>query len=687
MGSVRISLLAASLAWVLGGCSGSSNTGSTAGTAPPPAAGSGDSGCTGSCVSADSFLTVNDVNRVIAQAVAEASARNERAVIAVVDRVGNVLGVYRMNGARLTVRVGTQRGVVGGLENLGVPTELAAIAKAVTGAYLSSEGNAFSTRTASQIVQEHFNPGEFGGPSGPLFGVQFSQLSCSDLVLRGGTAALGPGPHRSPLGLSADPGGFPLYKNGVPVGGVGVSADPDYTLDPVTADRDFDTDELIATAATFGFAAPLDRRGDRITADGKNFRFSDVGFEDLRAAAGSLGNLATAGAVATVPAYFGGTVRAGTVFGSPASGIRPDTTRYPGRDAFVLVNALGVERFAPRAGTDGAGAITAEEARVIIDEALAVANAARAQIRRPLGTQARVSMTVVDTNGEILALARTRDAPVFGLDVALQKARTANLFSGSFAAADLNSRPEVTYFNGAVLPSETNPQSFNLTITARSSIGAYVTRARDFTGLPSLLGDGAVAISDRAVGNLARPYYPDGIVSQQAGPFSRPFDQWSPFHDGLQLDIAYLSLAFHVAHYVNQLGLPITLAGQPFAPAPSAENPVPVADPPPGSCGGAGLTHKRLANGIQIFPGGVPIYRNNQLVGAIGISGDGIDQDDMIAFLGTHNAGQRLNTGIGNAPASIRADQLVVRGARLRYVQCPQAPFIGSDQQNVCGDK
>ena len=36
----------------------------------------------------------------------------------------------------------------------------AAIAKAVTGAYLSSEGNAFSTRTASQIVQEHFNPRE-----------------------------------------------------------------------------------------------------------------------------------------------------------------------------------------------------------------------------------------------------------------------------------------------------------------------------------------------------------------------------------------------------------------------------------------------------------------------------------------------------------------------------------------------
>jgi hypothetical protein len=83
----------------------------------------------------------------------------------------------------------------------------------------------------------------------------------------------------------------------------------------------------------------------------------------------------------------------------------------------------------------------------------------------------------------------------------------------------------------------------------------------------------------------------------------------------------------------------------------------------------------------------VPIYRGNRLVGAIGISGDGVDQDDMVAFLGLHNAGVRLNTGLGNAPREIRADTLVPNNARLRYVQCPQAPFIGSDEQNVCEGK
>ncbi|HVF62908.1 MAG TPA: hypothetical protein VNE58_02805, partial [Casimicrobiaceae bacterium] len=73
-----------------------------------------------------------------------------------------------------------------------------------------------------------------------------------------------------------------------------------------------------------------------------------------------------------------------------------------------------------------------------------------------------------------------------------------------------------------------------------------------------------------------------------------------------------------------------------------------------------------------------------RLVGAIGISGDGIDQDDMVSFLGLANASQALGGSVGHAPPARRSDQLTPQGARLRYVQCPQAPFLGSDQQNVC---
>jgi hypothetical protein len=100
----------------------------------------------------------------------------------------------------------------------------------------------------------------------------------------------------------------------------------------------------------------------------------------------------------------------------------------------------------------------------------------------------------------------------------------------------------------------------------------------------------------------------------------------------------------------------------------------------------AGTT--RLDNGIQIFPGSVPVYRGNVLVGGIGVSGDGIDQDDMISFLGLNNGALRAGGGLSNAPNAIRADRIVVavgsRQVRLRYVNCPFAPFLYTAAQNVC---
>ena len=56
-------------------------------------------GCSGTCGGSTTSLTVADVQQVIAQGVAEAQARGVNATIAVVDRVGNVLAVYRMGAA------------------------------------------------------------------------------------------------------------------------------------------------------------------------------------------------------------------------------------------------------------------------------------------------------------------------------------------------------------------------------------------------------------------------------------------------------------------------------------------------------------------------------------------------------------------------------------------------------------
>ena len=621
-------------------------------------------GCTGSCADTATSLAVADVEGVIARAVAEAQARNVSATIAVVDRVGNVLAVFRMNGAATSVTVRSPGPAIsGGLEGVNiVPDSVVAIAKAVTGAYLSTEGNAFSSRTASQIVQDHFNPQDPLQPGGPLFGVQFSQLPCSDLLNRF-TGATGAGPYRSPLGLSADPGGFPLYKAGTPVGGVGVTSDALYGFDRNISDVDTDNDELIAIAAMSSLAAPADRRASVIAVDGRSLRFSDATEQQLQSSPGaapsfgSINNIA--GVLLAVPGYASATVSAGTAFSQPASGIRADALDFPGLDAFVLIDSLNAERYRPQAGTDGVNALSASEVQQILSSALQVANRSRAQIRQPVGTPARVTISVVDSNGVILGIVRSRDAPVFGIDVSLQKARTASFFSSAAAAAALNAVPDATYLDGG------------LVVLRKESLSQYVTDVRNFLGLPNALADGAVAFSDRAGGNLSRPYFPDGVSNNPHGPFSKPTGEWSPFSTGLQLDLVYNALIQHVG-FTQSL----------------------VPDVPQNCTGVDGFDNgfvlagviPALANGTQIFPGSVPIYRGSTLIGGIGVSGDGVDQDDMIAFLGLHEAAQQLGS-VNNAAPAVRADTLAPQGTQLRYVNCPVSPYLNSDEQNVCAGK
>ena len=87
-------------------------------------------------------------------------------------------------------------------------------------------------------------------------------------------------------------------------------------------------------------------------------------------------------------------------------------------------------------------------------------------------------------------------------------------------------------------------------------------------------------------------------------------------------------------------------------------NPIPNTAPP----------NPFVPNGITVFPGGFPLYRNGQLIGAVGVSGDGVDQDDIISASAT----------VGfEAPLSIRSDEFEFRGARLPYAKFPQDASIG----------
>ena len=639
--SRRIAVISGA-ALVLASCGGGGS--SSSGPTPTPTPTPPPSGALYAVPSPEA-LTAAEVGTIVARAAAQASAQGRPGTIAVVDRVGNVLAVFAMPGAGATARIpDAPDGNNIDAQGLVVPAVAAAIAKAITGAYLSSSGNAFSSRTASMIVQQHFPPAPStaGLESGPLFGVQFSQLPCSDLAARATDGLIGP--KRSPLGLAADPGGFPLYKNGVVVGGVGVIADGVYGLDLNVLDIDLDADEAIALAGTVGFEAPEAIRANRIFVDGTSLRYSDAGYSALANVTGA-SFVGTAGTLVAVTGYYDGlSLRNGTAYGTEASGMRAATAaEFANRDAFVLTNGAGAGRYPVRAGTDGAeiaSPISAAEARAILEEAFAIMGRARAQIRQPLDSRAQVTISLVDTRGEVLGIVRSPDAPVFGIDVSLQKARTANLLSAPFAAAQLQA--------------------------AGGEVPQFVSRLRTFLGDPNAL-TGAFAFSDRAVGNLSRPYFPDGEVGQPNGPLSRPIAQFNPFSTGLQSALVVGNLAQHLGF----------VTGAAASDTPRSCTSLPDATP----------GRSRIANGIQIFPGSVPVYRGGTLVGAIGVSGDGIDQDDMISFLGLNNAGQRVG-GIANAAPGIRSDRIVVsvgsRQVRLRYVGCPFAPFLGSTQNNVC---
>ncbi len=737
------------------GCGGGGG-GSGGGRASGFLGGSGSPGipvtqsCDGFC--ANQRLSPEQVNLVCQQAVNEAIAQGVQATCAVVDRVGNPLAVYEMPGAPQTVRIGSNNNDLAfpgngledvpgganqgtaqvatptGLPNLSAPisARFAAISKAGTAAYLSTQGNAFTTRTASQIIQEHFNPGEFMQAGGPLFGVQFSQLPCGDIARKSPEivpAQGGAGPKRLPLGFAGDPGGVPLYINGDPAGAVGIEVDGIYRVDPRTADDDVDIEEIIALAAQRSFEASKDRESRQITVMGKLLRYTDLDTPNPREIASppvmdtnlttvtgaSLVDVTTLNPNAAANANFfraSGGVVTGRRFLSAESGylllegdpndpskngyfnsnlesrmlVNPDGTAFLGQN--IVNPAIDPKSTIPVAGavnnprpslspTPANNGLTAQEAGTIVVNAIRVAQKSRAQIRRGIQGPGfpfmQVNISVVDLAGNLNAFSGTRDAPVFGTTVSIQKARTAAFISRAPNGADPNMPTSAADDLMADMQETIVPGVVDVNVQTQS-LGQYVLDARAFLADDTALANGK-AFSDRSGGNLSRPFFPDGIDGNANGPFSKPISSWSPFNTGLQLDLV-------ITRLLRSL----------------------LADPTITSCTGPELLEVR--GGIQIFPGSVPIFKNGVLVGGIGISGDGVDQDDLIAFEGLKQGGIALNPAntrgfgdqpgfVGNAPLAVRSD--TIRAAApggesgfLRFVNCPPTPFLNSDAQNVC---
>lgn len=539
-------------------------------------------------------LTRGDVDRIIAAAASQAASTQ---IITVVDREGEILGVWAGKDARLSTPV-DQTGQGG---NILINPFVKSLARARTAAFFQSREDAFSTRTARFIIQDNFPHPVPNTMAGPLYGVQFSTLPFSDFSFNSLGTVTGPA-------ISADPGGIPLFKNDEPVGGIGVSGDgrdflarADLPFDPrVTFARDAagnilrddngkkaklvwvgneesDFDEAVALAGAARFMADFEIQAERIFVAGLRFPF-----DADRPASGqpnqTLQQLIAAGAgdLINPQQALGNVVITNPNTGQPAPLFRDarktrgsPTPAYPAAEFGGIDGQLKNQRTSATAGnqfgfvsggvdatppnlagnffgddTNEDGVVNAADPQLsvkdvkrIITQASSQALNTRAAIREPIGVPARVHIAVVDRSGSVLGVFRQDDGTIFSYDVAVQKARTAAFFS-----------------------------------------------------------DNDHALASRSVGFVSQGFFPTGIVKSNGGP---------------------------LFHLQNALSLGILNALQGVQAGGFANPANPAANP--------------LANGITIFPGGVPLYKDGVLVGGVGISGDGVDQDDLIAWAGSRN--------------------------------------------------
>ncbi len=491
-------------------------------------------------VSTTEMLTLADLQKIFAQAADRAKESSPNSVISVVNRDGVELFTVRANGST-TVSV-TERFI--------------AVSKAGTGAFLSSNDQAFSTRTAGFIVQQHFPPLIKNRPTGPLVGVPFSNMAYSDVnYFRAldGSRIIG-------TRLYGSPGGVPLYKNGQLVGGIGVTGDgTEGELDVILDNRvqgprltGPDVDEAVALSGQIGFAPAPEIYGSNVLIDGIRVDYIST---EIRAASASAGVALPASVVAKLSPPPAPIAWQHVVLG----GVPGELKDGRGPSFAAIRSDTGPD--GKSTPINGQARLTAAEVAQIIAHAAARTTVLRAGIRLPASgaRAAQVHISVVGNPNQagapppLLGSFRTPDAPIFGWDVSVQKARTALFFSS-------NNR----------------------------------------------------AYSCRTVGFLSQSMYPPGLENQPPGPFNGLQERFSV--DGLIL-------------------------------------------------GDSTKVNPNLPNGITIFPGGFPLYRNGVLIGAIGISGDGIEHDDMIGASGTDGY---------QAPVAIRADNFTYLGARLPYAKFPR---------------
>lgn len=343
----------------------------------------------GICNDLGAPLSALEVTDILQRAAARFDLTN--VTVAVVDRPGNVLGIFRKPGAA------------------GADDDLA-VSLARTGAFFSNNQAPLSSRTVRFISGIHFPPGIRDTPNAALYGIENTNRGCDF------NAAFNPGkdfPRATSVinvGLcnSADqtgcglgittgkannfdsnpnavnPGGLPIFRGCTLIGGVGV----------VVRNAD---GKLLPNHAEFAAAAGAFLLGPKFNSPGVVF------LDGIR-----------------LPFVKQKTRPAGTkadVFPPPGAitlGSFPGTADP---DGYLI-------------GPFGGSVLTLTEVEQIVQQSINTANRVRAAIRLPIGLRTRMAISVADLDGTLLAVFRMPDATVFSIDVAVAKARNVIYFSG-----------------------------------------------------------------------------------------------------------------------------------------------------------------------------------------------------------------------------------------------------------------
>ncbi len=257
-------------------------------------------------------------------------------------------------------------------------------------------------------------------------------------------------------------------------------------------------------------------------------------------------------------------------------------------------------------GSTVAGGLGVDEVRRIIEESVAVALRTRAMIRLPANQPARMTISISDESGAILALYRMPDGTVFSSDVAMTKARNAYYFS-------------------------TREGYEVLRDIARNARDEHDRYAWD----PEPPAGKGWAITARTISFAGQPLFPPGIDLEEQLERNGAERQHGPWFD----------LYVYDSKNVCTEG-----------PGPSR----------------GGNRHYLNQSGIVWFPGSVPLYRGDRLIGGLGVSGDGVEQDDYVSQLGSEGF---------HPPDSLRVDNSIMtdskgRQVRLPYLKLPRNPEL-----------